>query len=58
MIFQFIANSYKGCFIEGGLPANRDLSGIFNKNLSPKTIEKCIQYCRTNSFTYAGVQFG
>ena len=51
----FIANWFKGCFIEQD-QSTRDLNGHYYMNSLTNTIEDCIQFCRTNSYTYAGVQ--
>ena len=42
-----------GCFIDGG---DRDLDGIFVTEEDQMTPENCVNYCRKNSFRYAGVQ--
>ena len=52
-------NSYIGCFKDQGNPfgvENRDLNkAIFSKN--DMTISKCIDYCKSKGFKYAGLQY-
>ncbi len=57
MINIFLANWFKGCYREQS-GSTRDLNGSYYVDLGSNTIEVCMQFCRTNSYTYAGVQNG
>ena len=60
MLFMFIhkissQHIYIGCYLDNDL--RRDLNGTYYKDLSYSlNIEKCVNFCYQNYFTFSGLQ--
>ena len=54
MLLDYVSGIYIGCYKDG---KPRDLKSAFFYNDNYMTPRKCIDFCQSNGYIYAGVQY-